>query len=194
MTAMYCVVACHDSPSPHPGSRNRSHLSLFPQLYSKMAIAHGLHSPRDDTPAFDPRMFYTLQLASTPTYTLNTRAFQGTSHAPEFMLQRTQASENWQLFYQSGHYFIRNFDFGPQWQLGFAEGESSPRTPLLLPQSGGIAQQWTLNKVDGGWEIANELAGNGSRYALEGTGKVPSMLQTGYEKSDAIWSIVANPR
>lgn len=194
MTAMSCIGACHDSPSPHPSSRNRSHLSLFPQLYSRMAVAQTRHSTRDDTPAFDPHMFYTLQLASTPTYTLNTRAFQGTSHAPEFMVQRTQASENWQLFSQSGHYFIRNFDFGPKWQLGFSKSETSPQTPLLYPQSGGIEQQWTFNKVDGGWEIANELAGNGSRYALEGSVKVPSMLQTGNEKSDAIWSIVANPR
>ena len=135
-------------------------------------------------------MFYTLNNLVLPNYTLSAGITGG---GPEALINVTTysitSSENWQLFYQSGKYFIRNYDYGAKWQLGLTEGDKS--TPKMYPRSGGIAQQWTLNQVDGGWEIGNELLGNGNRLGMPRGWSIPAMRT---ENDGAVWNITSNPR
>ncbi|KAF2643013.1 hypothetical protein P280DRAFT_242108 [Massarina eburnea CBS 473.64] len=102
----------------------------------------------------------------------------------------TTSSENWQLYYQGGRYFIRNWDFGGDWQLGLtADSRSDPK---MLKRSGAVGQQWTLAKsADGkGYLVTNGLLGNGSFLALSGINTVPAMQPSA---SGGLWDIQINP-
>jgi hypothetical protein len=44
------------------------------------------------------------------------------------------SSENWQLFFQDGVYFIRNYDWGADWQLGVNSTDRS--VPQMLEAAG----------------------------------------------------------
>jgi len=88
--------------------------------------------------------------------------------------QGSLSSENWQLFPQSGRYFLRNYDYGGEWQLGLTT--QSLIIPSMLPRSGDLGQQWILNQwSDGTWSLKNELAGNDSFLSLTYAATVPAM-------------------
>ena len=58
------------------------------------------------------------------------------------------SSQNWQIFYQEPVYFIRNFDYKAEYQLGIPQ--DSPTQPALLPSSGSLMQQWNISLWDDG--------------------------------------------
>jgi hypothetical protein len=99
-------------------------------------------------------------------------------------------SENWQLFLQSGRYFIRNHDYGAQLQLGLAEDNLS--TLMLYPRSGSVSQQWVIDPVPGGWRLSNGIYGTATVLSLPSGGStVPGMQREGAGET---WNIISNPR
>jgi hypothetical protein len=154
-----------------------------------MSDAHLYQFRRDDSPAFDSTSYYTLNNLNLPSYTLSAGVFLDTNGATNITAYGTVSSENWQFFYQSGRYFIRNYDYGSKWQLGLTEDSRS--TPKLYPRSGSLGQQWTLNKVNGGWEMTNGLWGEGTMYALPKNWPLPAMRS---EADGTVWNITSNPR
>lgn len=180
---------------PPSDTRSRSRLSFLARKLQEMAVAHDhdRYLPRDDNPAFDPKMFYTLHHVNRPSSALSAGSFRDTIGIVEIIGQNNTSSENWQLFYRAGHYFIRNYDYGPGYQLAIAESQDEQSLPLLFSSRSGKGHQWTLNKVEGGWEMINELIGNGSRYVLLPDGRT-AYMQTPYDPKNAVWNITANPR
>lgn len=158
-------------------------------ILRSMAVALERHVRRDDSPAFDSRMFYTLNNLNLPRYTLSAGMYTESNGAINLTDYGSLSSENWQLFFQSGRYFIRNYDYGAKWQLGLTE--DSRTVPKLYPRSGSISQQWTLNKVNGGWEMVNELWGAGTAFALPRNWPMAAMRS---EPDGTVWNITSNPR
>jgi hypothetical protein len=155
-----------------------------------MVNTHLQQVRRQDTSSFDSKMFYTLNNLALPGYTLNAGWTDGNPQALVNVTKyRDYSSENWQLFYQSGRYFIRNYDYGAGWQLGLADGDKN--APKMYARSGSVAQQWTVKQVDGGWEIGNELLGSNSVLGMPKGWSLPAM-RTG-EKDGAVWNITSNP-
>jgi hypothetical protein len=144
---------------------------------------------RDGTPAFDSKMFYTLRNANAPKNALSAGIYTDTNGAINMTGFGAYSSENWQLFFQSGRYFIRNYDYGANWQLGITEESRS--IPKLYKRSGSISQQWTINSVAGGWELVNGLWGEGTVFALPKDWLIPAMRS---EKDGEAWNITSNPR
>jgi hypothetical protein len=145
---------------------------------------------RQDASSFDPKMFYTLNNLVLPGYTLNAGWTGGNPQALINVTKyRDYSSENWQLFYQSGRYFIRNYDYGAGWQLGLTDGDKN--APKMYARSGSVAQQWTLKQVDGGWEMGNELLGSDSVLGMPRGWSLPAMRTI--EKDGAVWNITSNP-
>ncbi|PGH21336.1 hypothetical protein AJ80_03387 [Polytolypa hystricis UAMH7299] len=65
------------------------------------------------------------------------------------------ATENWQFFFQDGVYFIRNFEYERDWQLGVTEDDKD--LPRMLSSGSGLGMQWNIT----GWE------GENGRYKIE---------------------------
>ncbi|KIM94625.1 hypothetical protein OIDMADRAFT_34638 [Oidiodendron maius Zn] len=109
------------------------------------------------------------------------------------------SSENWQLWYQDGRYFIRNHDYGAQWQLGVTE--ASPYVPLLLAASADLGQQWEVASLSGGsytltnllfatFNSSGDIAAK-SQLALSSNGS-NIFLETTEEQSGAQWTVDIN--
>jgi hypothetical protein len=135
-------------------------------------------------------MYYTIRNVAD----LNFGLSSGENMQPQGLVDTQAAgslsSENWQFFYQSGRYFIRNRDYGAGWQLGLTPGNSSQ--PQLYPVTTGEKNlQWTVTKVDLGWQLANGLLGAGPIMVLNPTGALPLMQLGG---SNGVWNITRNPR
>lgn len=154
-----------------------------------MAGAHERHDRRDDSSAFNSREFYLLQNYNMPGYGLGAGVYTNSNGEVKFGEAMSLSSENWQLFFQSGRYFIRNWDYGANWQLGLTEDSRS--IPRLYPRSGSVGQQWTLNKVNGGYEMINGLWGPGTTFALPQGWPMAAMRS---EADGAVWNITNNPR
>ncbi|OAL05798.1 hypothetical protein IQ06DRAFT_289884 [Phaeosphaeriaceae sp. SRC1lsM3a] len=153
-----------------------------------MAGAHERHDRRDDSSAFNSREFYLLQNYNMPGYGLGAGVYTNSNGEVKFGEAMSLSSENWQLFFQSGRYFIRNWDYGANWQLGLTEDSRS--IPRLYPRSGSVGQQWTLNKVNGGYEMINGLWGPGTTFALPQGWPMAAMRS---EADGAVWNITNNP-
>jgi hypothetical protein len=154
-----------------------------------MLATHPHLSRRDDAPAFDPKMFYTLSPFAQPKSSLSAGISPSPNGAVNVTALGAYSSENWQLFSQSGRYFIRNYDYGATWQLGVTDDNRS--VPKLYPRSGSINQQWTLNTVDGGFELSNGLWGSGAVFAFPSGSSLPAMRS---EPGGGVWNITSNPR
>jgi hypothetical protein len=154
-----------------------------------MAATHPHYSRRDEASAFDSKMFYTFNNPTLSQYSLSAGIYTDTNGAINMTAAGGLSSENWQLFFQSGRYFIRNYDYGAKWQLGLTDDSRS--VPKLYPRSGSTSQQWTISKVDGGWEMVNGLWGKGTVFALPKDWPIPAMRS---EAEGSAWNITANPR
>lgn len=154
-----------------------------------MSHTHSYQFRRDDGPALDPKSYYTMNNFNLPTHSLSAGIYLDTDGAINMTTRGAYSSENWQFFFQSGCYFIRNYDYGAKWQLGLTADSRS--TPKLYPRSGNLSQQWTLTKADGGWEMTNGLWGDGTTYALPKNWPLPVMRS---EADGTVWNITSNPR
>ncbi|KAF2254671.1 hypothetical protein BU26DRAFT_143311 [Trematosphaeria pertusa] len=139
---------------------------------------------------FDSESFYTFHNTAMANLSLSSGIYQDTAGAINMTLEGSLSSENWQIYYQQGRYFIRNYDYG-DYQLALTE--SSRSVPKLMKRSGELGHQWTLTRKDGdGWQLSNGLLGNGSLLCLNQayTGTVPGMQPS---EAGANWEILINP-
>lgn len=167
--------------------------SIFYAFSSIMAaVAYELHARQAVEPAFDPHMFYRIRNFNMPNYQLGSGIAADTYIPIELNIKGGLSSENWQLFYQAGRYFIRNRDYGPEYQLGLTDGDTG--VPRLYRQNGTADQQWTVNQVVGGYEMVNELVGSASPFALRATSPAMRAQGTGGWPNETIWIIDDNPR
>lgn len=141
------------------------------------------------TTSFDPTRWYRFSNTETgPNITLSSGIDRSTNGVINMtIIQTYSSSENWQLLFQSGIYFIRNYDYGTL-QLGVSTSDSS--LPSLMEPTGDLGQQWTISqRSDGNWKVQNELLGNVSTFGISDGNTVPGMepSDTGGE-----WNISIN--
>lgn len=111
------------------------------------------------------------------------------------------SSENWQMYYQQGQWFIRPYATSvvSEWtdyQLGLAKDSKgrAARLPTLEKRSGELGQQWAFTQVDDGnggfgYRISNALLGNTFFLALTGDGGPPGMQSS---SQGTVWDIQIN--
>lgn len=145
------------------------------------------HLSRDVMSSFDSKSFYTLHYSLSSNLTLSA-GYGWTNGSVSMGQYTTLSSENWQLFYQQGCYFIRNRDF-PSLQLGLTQDDRT--VPLLRERSGSLGQQWSITRDGEGWQLMNGLLGNSSFLALAAANEVPGMSTS---EQGSIWDISSNPR
>lgn len=137
---------------------------------------------------FAPSMYYTFHNAVDPNNTLSSGQNQNTKGGISMTNFGDRSSENWQLYYQQGRYFIRNYDYLGSMQLGLDEGSLVPK---LMKRSGALAQQWTMTRQDDGtFRFTNGMLGNDSALALVKGNTMPAMQPSG---QGTAWEILANP-
>ena len=136
---------------------------------------------------FNPKTFYLLNNTSLTNYSLSAGIFLDTNGAINMTTSGAYSSENWQIFPQGGRFFIRNYDYGPNFQLGLTT--ESRGIPMLYPRSGSVTQQWSIMTTDGGWKLTNGLLGNGTALAI--TGDAISMRAS---NGGNVWEITQNER
>lgn len=113
---------------------------------------------------FDPKSYYRFANAQYKGVTIST-GYKHSSSVIGFTPSGSRSSENWQIYQQAGRYFIRNYDYGAELQLGLAT--THPAVPQLLPRSGDLGQQWFLDQYeDGTWRVTNGLWRNAPVLAV----------------------------
>lgn len=136
---------------------------------------------------FSPSSYYRFSNANFPNTGIST-GYKHENTPPHLGLTPygSRSSENWQIYRQrtsSGRYiyFLRNYDYGAALQLGVTPEHRA--VPRLLPRSGELGQQWSMDLgADGKWVLTNGLLGNASFLGVSGGGDrgeytrdVPSM-------------------
>lgn len=154
-----------------------------------MPATHSRHARRDEAPAFDPKLFYTFSNPTAPQKSLSAGMARDSKGATKMTDFGSLSSENWQIFFQSGRYFIRNYDYGASMQLGLTDDNKN--VPKLYPRSGSLSQQWTVSQVNGGWQLVNGLLGPGRELTLPSGWDAPGMIN---DDSGMVWNITGNPR
>jgi hypothetical protein len=157
---------------------------------SSLRIAQSCFCDSSDAMSeFDPRAFYRFANDAYRDNTLSCGIYQDSNGAINMTTFGSLSSENWQIYYQQGRYFIRNYDYGADWQLGLSGISRS--VPRLMRRSGSLGQQWTLTRRDDGtWALSNGLLGNGSWLSLVAGNTVPGMQPS---STGASWDITINP-
>ena len=121
------------------------------------------------TSPFNPTYYYRLSNSITGanlTLSLGNVTSQGSlPSSPQMGPIQTYSTENWQLFHDSGLYFIRSYAYGSSYQLGV--NSSNVAVPQMLPTGPGLGMQWNLTK--GLWStyvFTNMLVGQGNTLDL----------------------------
>ncbi|KAJ5619689.1 hypothetical protein N7510_003673 [Penicillium lagena] len=141
--------------------------------------------------AFDPTYYYRFSnTALGPNTTLAVGLPSEPPKVPGLDPIRTFTSENWQIFFDQGVYFIRNWDYNATYQLGLTS--ERPVTPQLLATGPDFGMQWNLTMGESGWIMRNMLLGpvdmlGVDMSALSHTAPVMNTDLTGAE-----WSIDIN--
>ncbi|RFU32458.1 hypothetical protein B7463_g3849, partial [Scytalidium lignicola] len=102
-------------------------------------------------------------------------------------------SENWQLFFDSGVYFIRNYDYGSKYQMGVTEGNHS--VPVMLPAGGGLGMQWNITKGTedvGSWVLRNRLLDQVNVFGIDPQAESKNMVVMNTDQKGAQWIIDIN--
>lgn len=137
---------------------------------------------------FDSKGYYCLSNDKYPGNWLSSGSQRNVNGEINMTTQLTLSSQNWQLYYQSGRYFIRNYDYLGDWQLGLDENEMS--IPRLMRRSGALGQQWVLARDGDQWTFANAMLGNRSWLAMMEGNTVPAMQPSPVGHK---WVILTNP-
>lgn len=144
------------------------------------------------TSFFDSSQWYRLSNDRTGvnrTLSLGYYPDSATPGAPDMTVAGSYSSENWQLFFQSGLYFIRNYDWGADWQLGVTANERS--IPTMLQAGGLLGMQWNVTEwSDGAFKLTNMLLGSNTPLFGVGSGStIPSMNEN---EQGAHWAMDIN--
>jgi hypothetical protein len=139
---------------------------------------------------FNPTAYYRFFNNVYPNNTISVGLIYSTNVAINMTTAQTfTSSENWQIFYQNGLYFIRNYQAGSALQLGLTSDDLS--VPRLLNSSGDLGQQWRLNQwSDGKWRVTNMLVGNSSSLGIAPGGATVPAMDT--SDDDGHWDISIN--
>lgn len=136
---------------------------------------------------FDSTAWYRLSNDFTgPSLTLSLGLKSWPPPTPQMTPAGAYSSENWQLFFDSGVYFIRNYDYRGSLQLGITADERS--LPEMLSPSGALGMQWNLsqwNGNDGTWKVTNGLLG--------GEGLVLGVADSGEFDGSTVLAMNADP-
>jgi len=141
------------------------------------------------TPGFAPNMYYIFNNDILHGNSLTAGSYKD-SDGNVSMRPEPLSSQNWQLYFQQERYFIRNYDYGGDYQLGLTEDSVIPR---LIKRSGVLAQQWILERqADGTYKIRNGFLGNNTVLAFT---VAPNNVQPAMQSAQtgSTWSLVANP-
>jgi hypothetical protein len=141
------------------------------------------------TSTFSSTAFYRFFNNVYPNHTISTGlTFTASTKINMTVAETYTSSENWQLFYQSNVYFIRNYAAGSQLQLGLTQ--DSNVVPQLLPRSGDLGQQWVIApRDDGTWRLTNKLVGDQSSVGISASNTVPGIDPN---DDDGHWQIGIN--
>jgi hypothetical protein len=143
---------------------------------------------RDESPLFDDGNYFTFHNTLDSANTLSSGQLQNTKGNVSMTPFGKRSSENWQLYYQQGRYFIRNYDYLGTWQLGLTS--DSKVVPKMLARDGSLGQQWTLSRQDDGTvRFINGLLGNESALGLGAGDTVPAMQAAGKGTG---WTVLPN--
>lgn len=151
---------------------------------------------------FDPHAYYRFHNRNRPNRTLS--IISDTSDEVDMVPALvTSASENWQIYYQQGRWFIRPYakpsdkSRYTDYQLSLSEDdEGNVRSvPSVSRRSGELGQQWTFTQVDDGeggygYRISNGLKGNNSWLSLTGDIGAPGMQSS---QEGSLWDMQINP-
>lgn len=139
---------------------------------------------------FNVKNYYRFFNSISPNNTISAGVVYNINDPINMTIQETFSStENWQLFYQSGVYFIRNYQSGADLQLGLTENDLT--TPRLLLSSGALGQQWQITaRSDNTWRITNGLVSNLSSLGIAPGGATVPAMDT--DDTDGHWRIGIN--
>lgn len=150
------------------------------------------------TDYFDSRSFYRFHHKIRPNEDLRIIDPDGDVDMSKF---NTSSSENWQIYYQQGRWFIRPYASSAtlswkDYQLALMEDDRGNvgALPRVAKRSGELGHQWTFAQVDDGnggfgYRISNGLLGNTSFLALTGDGGQPGMQSS---SEGTIWDMQVN--
>ena len=105
------------------------------------------------------------------------------------------SSSNWQVFYQDSVYFLRNYDYGAQYQLGINQSNSATEPQLLLT-SGDLSQQWNMTLwPDGTRKLTNMAIGEFQYLGVSNTtgGTIIPAMNTAEQGSHWTFNINSSP-
>jgi len=139
--------------------------------------------------AFDPNVYYRFFNNYDVNKTMSIKKGVGEQESTLMMIPAgSNSKENWQIYYQGGRYFFRNYEYGGSMQLGL---NKDSKNPALIARDGSLEQQWTLATTpDKKWyTVTNELLGNESYLALTGDYTWPVMQ---HSTKGALWTIEIN--
>lgn len=139
---------------------------------------------------FNVKNYYRFFNSIYANHTISAGLFYTVNGPINMTVQETFSStENWQLFYQSGVYFIRNYQSGADLQLGLTADDLT--TPRLLNSSGTLGQQWKITtRSDNTYRITNGLVSNSSSLGIAPGGATVPAMDT--DENDGHWSISIN--
>lgn len=125
------------------------------------------------TPPVDPHLYYYI----TNLKPNNTYGLGAGSRGDDWGKARLEtpipkySSSNWQLFYQDGACFLRNYDYRPPSQPPSqleAIDVAGTKSLRFGAASNATGQQWTLSHwPDGTWKFTNALAGNDVHLGID---------------------------
>lgn len=105
--------------------------------------------------AFDPTYYYRFSNTAIGANTTLAIAPGDPPNTPKLYPIRSFTSENWQIFFDQGIYFIRNWNYHTTYQLGLTSEQSV--TPQLLATGPGLGMQWNLTLGQSGWIMRNMM-------------------------------------
>ncbi|KAJ5650480.1 uncharacterized protein N7484_004203 [Penicillium longicatenatum] len=111
-------------------------------------------------------------------------------NAPVLNLIRSFSSENWQIFYDQGIYFIRNWNYGATYQLGLTADERI--TPQLLATGPDLGMQWNLTMGEDGWIMYNMLLATDNMLGVDMSALNHTIPVMNTDTTGAQWSIDIN--
>jgi hypothetical protein len=139
---------------------------------------------------FDPTRYYRLSNSLLgPNYTVAVVP-NNPPDLPNIFPIRTGSSENWQLFYDGGVYFIRNYVYGSKYQLGVTKDNAS--VPQLLATDSSLGMQWNLTQDGGNWLIRNMLLGQGDLMGISADSLEHTSLIMNTASNGAQWEVDIN--
>lgn len=139
---------------------------------------------------FNVKNYYRFFNSIYPNHTISAGVYYKVYAPINMTIQETYTStENWQLFYQAGIFFIRNYQSGADLQLGLTADDLT--TPRLLRTSGALGQQWKITlRSDSTYRITNGLVSNASSLGIAPAGAtVPAMDS---DDNNGHWNISIN--